>query len=131
VTVEDPSIVDVEIKDCAKINAFYIETDSKLIHSKLNYIAPADFVRYGSNPRDYTVTHKAESEWIIEIKPYLARMYDYKLKIHYNRGLQFDLDDELYIPDNYVELLIVALGHKFALMYPRLDDHRCSVSRMK
>ena len=90
----------------------------------LNYIDPADFVRYGSNARVYTVTQKAESEWIIEIKPYPARMYNYKLKIHYNRGLQFDLDDELYIPDNYVELLIVALGHKFALMYPRLDDQQ-------
>lgn len=95
----------------------------------LNYIDPADFVRYGSNARVYTVTQKAESEWIIEIKPYPARMYNYKLKIHYNRGLQFDLDDELYIPDNYVELLIVALGHKFTLMYPRLDDQQISVSK--
>ena len=36
--------------------------------------------------------------------------------------MQFDLDDDLFIPDNYVELLIVALTHKLALQYPRLDD---------
>lgn len=122
VTVEDPSMVDVPLKDCAKINAVYVESDSKLLHGKLEYVAPADFDRYGSNARVYTVTQKAESEWVIEIKPYVARMNNYKLKIHYNRGLQFDLDDELYIPDNYIELLIVAVAHKLALQYPRLDD---------
>ena len=36
--------------------------------------------------------------------------------------MEFDLDSDLYIPDNYVELLIVALAHKLALQYPRLDD---------
>lgn len=32
------------------------------------------------------------------------------------------MDSDLYVPDNYTELLIVALAHKLALQYPRLDD---------
>ncbi len=44
-------MVDVGLKDCAKINAVYIKTVSKLIHSKLEYIVPADFVRYVLRPR--------------------------------------------------------------------------------
>ena len=44
------------------------------------------------------------------------------MKLNYNEGVKFELDTDLYIPDNYIELLIVALAHKLALMYPRLDD---------
>ena len=42
--------------------------------------------------------------------------------MNYNESVEFDIDSDLYIPDNYVELLIVALAHKLALQYPRLDD---------
>lgn len=112
----------VHLKDVAKINALYLSNDNDLLHAKMEYVAPADFDRYSQSARVYTYTQKSEGEWLIQIKPIVARMVTYDIKIHYNEGIQLDLDTDLFIPDNYVELLIVALAHKLALQYPRLDD---------
>ena len=44
--------------------------------------------------------------------------------MNYNEAIVFDEDinTEWFIPDNYVELLIVALAHKLALEFPRVDE---------
>ena len=46
------------------------------------------------------------------------------MKLNYNEAIVFDEDinTEWFIPDNYVELLIVALAHKLALEFPRVDE---------
>ena len=44
------------------------------------------------------------------------------MKLVYNESLDIDLNKDLYIPDAYIELLIVALTHKLALVHPRLND---------
>lgn len=112
----------VHIPNVAKINALYLQTDNELLHSKIDYVAPADFDKYSQNSRVFTYTQKSEGEWIIQLKPMVAKLLNYDIKIHYNEGIKFDLDSDLFIPDNYIELLIVALAHKLALQYPRLDD---------
>ena len=122
---EDPRYEDmqhVHIKNVAKINGMYLQTDDRLLHSKFDYVAPVDFDKYGQSTKVYTFTQKSEGEWLIELKPNVAKLLNYDIKIHYNEGIKFDLDDDLFIPDNYIELLIVALAHKLALQYPRLDD---------
>lgn len=115
------SMLHLHVKDVAKINSMYVQTQDALLHGKFDYVAPADFDKYGPSTKVYTYTQKSEGEWLIEIKPNTAKL-NYTLKINYNEAMQFDLDDELFIPDNYIELLIVALTHKLALQYPRLDD---------
>ena len=109
----------IQVNDVAKINSLYLEKED--LHAKLDYVAPADYDKHSSTAAVYTYTQKAEGEWLILIKPSIARM-KCKLKMNYNEGIDFDLDSDLFIPDNYIELLIVALAHKLALMYPRLDD---------
>ena len=70
----------------------------------------------------FTAVPKSEGEFIIAIKPILASYQSWKMTINYNEGIDFDLDSDLFIPENYTELLIVALAHKLALQFPRLDD---------
>ena len=44
--------------------------------------------------------------------------------MNYNEAIVFDddINTEWFIPDNYIELLIVALAHKLALEFPRVDE---------
>lgn len=118
------SMIHVQVRDVAKINSIYVinsANDPYREISKLDFINHSDYDRYSNGSKVYTYTQKSEGEWLLEIKPFVSRL-PYRLKMNYNEGFKFDLDSELYIPDNYVELLIVALAHKLALMYPRLDD---------
>lgn len=116
----------VQVRNVDKINSIYVINPKDEPYreiTKLDFINHTDYDRYGNGARVYTYTQKSEGEWFIEIKPWVARQpQPYRLKMNFNEGLTFDLDSELYIPDNYIELLIVALAHKLALMYPRLDE---------
>lgn len=120
------SMYHVQIRDVAKINSIYVISPSNEEYreiTKLDFVNHTDFDRFGPNTKTFTYTHKSQGEWLIEIKPLVSRQSQaYRLKFNYNEGFSFDLDSELYIPDNYIELLIVATAHKLALMYPRLDE---------
>lgn len=114
----------VYVKDVAKINSVYIilPYGRPAQPVELMFVPSDKFDDYMNNSRVYTVVQKSEGEWIIKVKPYAYSMKDRKFKINYNESIDFDIDDELYIPDNYTELLIVALAHKLAIQYPRLDE---------
>lgn len=120
------SMYHVQIRDVAKINSIYVISPSNEEYreiTKLDFVNHTDFDRFGPNTKTFTYTHKSQGEWLIEIKPLVSRQSQaYRLKFNYNEGFSFDLDSELFIPDNYIELLIVATAHKLALMYPRLDE---------
>ena len=114
----------VQIRDVAKINSLYLVTPKNTEyaeHYELKFVPAYKFDNYYNDANVYTLIQKSEGEWLIQLKPNVARQ-NYRLKINYNESLDFDLDDDLFIPDNYIELLIVALAHKLALEYPRLDE---------
>jgi len=115
----------VHVKDVAKVNSLYLVTPvgrPYFQHYEIKFIPADKFDDYTNDARVFTVVQKSEGEWFIRLKPYLAAMKERKIKINYNESIDFDLDDDLFIPDNYVELLIVALAHKLAIQYPRLDE---------
>lgn len=120
------SMYHVQIRDVDKINSIYVVSPTNEEYreiTKLDFVNHTDYDRFGNNTKTFTYTQKSQGEWLIEIKPVVARQSKpYRLKFNYNEGIKFDLDSELYIPDNYIELLIVATAHKLALMYPRLDE---------
>lgn len=89
---------------------------------ELNFMPYDKFERCGPSDPVFTFVGKAEGEWIIQVKPMAVRQIGFKMKLNYNRALDFDIDDDLMVPDNYTELLITALTHKLALQFPRLDD---------
>lgn len=114
----------VQIRDVAKIDSIYLVTNSNepyKEHYKLSFVPHADFDRYVNTANVFTYTQKSEGEWLVQIKPNVAKMH-YRLKLNYNEAIEFDINSDMFIPDNYIELLIVALAHKLALQYPRLDD---------
>lgn len=113
-----------QVRDCAKINSVYLVTAPEqqfAIHRELEFVPAYKFDNYINSSPIYTVTEKSEGEWLVRVKPGIA-VLNKRLKINYNEAIEFDIDSDLYIPDNYVELLIVALAHKLALQYPRLDE---------
>ena len=120
------SMYHVKIRNVDKINSIYVITPTNEEYreiTKLDFINHTDYDRFGNNTKTFTYTQKSQGEWLIEIKPLVSRQpKPYRLKFNYNEGIQFDLDSDLFIPDNYIELLIVALAHKLAIMYPRLDE---------
>ena len=114
----------VQVRDVAKINSIYVINNTNeqyREHYKLDFVNHTDYDKFSNTSRVYTYTPKSEGEWLIELKPYIYSGA-HRLKINYNEAFDIDLNTDLYIPDNYVELLIVALAHKLALMYPRLDE---------
>ena len=122
--LEYQNMLHFQVRDVAKINSIYVISDTNEPYKeyyKLDFINHTDFDRYSRNARVYTYTQKSEGEWVLNVKP-LYYPDNHRLKITYNEAMQFDIDSDLFIPENYIELLIVALAHKLALMYPRLDE---------
>lgn len=112
------SMEHVQIRDVAKIDSIYLISNANQPYIKLDFASHSDFDKYINTANVFTYTQKSEGEWLIQIKSSAAN----RIKLNYNEAVDFDLDSDLYIPDNYIELLIVALAHKLALTYPRLDD---------
>lgn len=122
--LEYQNMLHFQVRDVAKINSIYVISNTNEPYKeyyKLDFINHTDFDRYSRNARVYTYTQKSEGEWLLNVKP-LYYPDNHRLKITYNESMQFDIDSDLFIPENYIELLIVALAHKLALMYPRLDE---------
>lgn len=122
--MEYQNMLHFQVRDVAKINSIYVISNTNEPYKeyyKLDFINHTDFDRYSRSARVYTYTQKSEGEWVLNVKP-LYYPDNHRLKITYNESMQFDIDSDLFIPENYVELLIVALAHKLALMYPRLDE---------
>lgn len=116
----------VQVRDVSKINSIYVISNTNQPykeHYSLNFVNHTDFDKFTNTSRVFTYTQKSEGEWLIELKP-LFFTGDYRLKLNYNEAITFDNDinTEWFIPDNYVELLIVALAHKLALEFPRVDE---------
>jgi len=118
------SMLHFQVRDVARINSIYVVSDTNQPYKEfynLEYVNHTEYDKYSNTSRVYTYTQKSEGEWLIQLKPYYLER-NHRLKITYNESIQFDIDSDLFIPDSYIELLIVALAHKLALMYPRLDE---------
>lgn len=114
----------VQIRNVAKINSIYVTNPANglPINVDLQFVPKSQFDQYTNDSRVFTSVQKSEGEWVIAIKPIIANYRNWKMAINFNEGIEFDLDSDLYIPDSYTELLIVALVHKLAIQFPRLDE---------
>lgn len=111
----------LKVKDVAKLNSLNVNRGSIYGMFKLGFVPSADFDSYNENDLLWTFTQLGEGEWVIRVKPYVAKSAPI-LRLDYNRALRFDIDTDLRIPEAYLELLIVALTHKLAVKFPRMDD---------
>lgn len=113
----------VKVKDVVKLSTLMVtnNVDAERYSVKLAFVPKAEFARFPNNDMAWTWTQLAEGEWVVEVKKRISDTVR-KLTLAYNKGFRFDLDSDLRLPDVYIELLIVALTHKLAVTYPRLDD---------
>lgn len=114
----------IQIRNVAKINSIYVTNPGNglPINVDLQFVPRSQFDQYTNDSRVFTAVQKSEGEWVVAIKPIIANYRNWKMTINFNEGIEFDLDSDLYIPDSYTELLIVALAHKLAIQFPRLDE---------
>lgn len=115
----------IQVSDVNKLNTLCVNRGDTYGLLKLSFLPRQDFDSYINNDLFWTFTGLAEGEWLIEVKPLVASS-SVKLRLDYNRGFKVDMDTDIRIPDAYIELLTVALTHKLALKYPRLDDAQMS-----
>lgn len=111
----------VKVPGVAKLNTLNIDRNQPYGMLKLNFIPRGDFYSQPNGDLVWTFRELAQGEWEIEVKPYIVSNA-IKLKLDYNRAIEFDFDTDLRIPDAYIELLTVALTHSLAVKYPRMDD---------
>ena len=113
------------VRNVAKINTLYlINKQDPSISRELKFIPKEKFDDFIKTAPVYTYVQKGETEWLIELKPGVVAQANYDIKMNYNEGIDVDINDDLYIPDAYTELLIVSLAYKLALQFPRLDDNQ-------
>lgn len=115
----------IKVADVCKLNTLCVNRGDVYGMLKLSFLPRQDFDSYVNSDLFWTFTGLAEGEWLIEVKPLVASS-SIKLRLDYNRGFKVDMDTDIRIPDAYLELLTVALTHKLALKYPRLDDAQMS-----
>lgn len=111
----------VNVPNVVKLNSLMVNRGDVYGMLQLHFAPYSEFDAYVNSDLYWTWNDYAEGEWLIEVKPLVASQSN-KLRLHYNKGFNIDLDSDIRIPDNYLELLIVSLTHKLAVKFPRLDD---------
>lgn len=113
----------VHIDNVAKLNSLMITNGvgASNAYTKLSFVPVSDFGKVSNNDLVWTWTPLSEGEFVISTKPYVSGGAN-GFSLAYNRGLKFDIDTDLRIPDSYCELLIVGLTYKLAVEFPRMDD---------
>lgn len=120
--------VDVTCPKIQKVNKVYwrnIQDNNMATYVELSYASPEDFDAYPVGSAVYTYQPINDLQGILQTK--LLPDERLELKISYNRKWSIDLDDELRIPEQYVELFITALTHKLALTFPRLSTEQVTL----
>ena len=122
--------VDIDAPRIQKINKVYWHSKqpSDLGNSvEVQYASPDDFDAYPDGAGVYTCQPINDLQIVFKTK--LLPSSSIELKFTYNRKWSIDLDDELRIPEQYVELFTVALTTALAGAFPRLSEER--VNRLK
>lgn len=120
--------VDIEAPRIQKVNKVYWRSREPLglgSYAELNYASPEEFDAYPNGAGVYTYQPINDLQGVLKVK--LLPDERLEIKVSYNKKWSIDLDDELRIPEQYSELFITALTHKFALTFPRLSTEQVTL----
>lgn len=115
----------VKIRNIAKLNTLMLTNgvDANNAFTKLSFVPFDDFGRNNNNDLVWTWTPLSEGEYVVLTKPYVAGgAISYSL--YYNKGIEFDIDSDLRIPDAFSELLIAGLAYKLSVEFPRVNESK-------
>ena len=117
--------VDIEAPKIQKVNKVYWRSREPAAlgsYADLTPASPSDFDMYPDGSSVYTYQPINDRQGILKTK--LLPDERLEIKISYNKKWDIGLDDDLRIPEQYVELFITALTHSLALAFPRLSTEQ-------
>ena len=120
--------LDIECPRIQKVNKVYWHTTDPTglgNYVELKFASPDDFDSYPDGAAIYTAQPINDLQIILKTKLMVDPRIE--LKIMYNRKWKLDLDDELRIPEQFIELFTVALTHALALAFPRLSTEQVNL----
>lgn len=120
--------LDVEAPGLQRVNKVYWRSkDPSNVNTyvELSFANPNDYDAYPFGSGVYTWQPVSDLQGILKTK--LCTDANCELKITYNRKWNIGLDSELRIPEQYVELFIVALTHALAMAFPRLSTEQVTL----
>lgn len=124
-------IPDVEVSNLASVREMYARngSDDDDNDYPLDFVSYEDFRNplYGSGV--YTWQPLSDKHIEVRLKKPMVDSVSNGFVLVYNCSYSFTLDDELRIPENYVELFTTALVYALAIKYPKLDAQQ--VARLK
>lgn len=122
--------LDVSAKNVQKVNKVYWRSKGDLgSYIELSYASPNDFDAYPNGAGVYTFQPINDLQILLKTK--LLPDAGTELKVIYNKKWNIGLDDDLRIPEQYVELFIVALTHKLAMTFPRLSSEQVNLLKQE
>lgn len=115
----------VKIRNISKLNTLMLTNGvgANNAYTKLSFVPFDDFGRNDNNDLVWTWTPLSEGEYVVLTKPYVAGgAISYSLS--YNKGIEFDIDSDLRIPDAFSEMLIAGLAYKLSVEFPRVNESK-------
>lgn len=89
------------------------------------FVSPEEFDAYPNGSSVYTC--QPINDLQVRLHTKLLPDENIEWKVIYNRKWVIGLDDDLRIPEQYVELFITALTHKLAVVRPRLSQEQVNI----
>lgn len=118
--------LDVSARNVQKVNKLYWRNKSDIgSYIELSYASPNDFDSYPNGAGVYTFQPINDLQIVLKTK--LLPDSNTELKIIFNKKWNIGLDDDLRIPEQYVELFIIALTHKLAMTFPRISNEQVTL----
>lgn len=95
------------------------------MYQPMNFIAYDQF--YSMNNGIYTVswTPVSSSQWRVYFKPQFLSS-NWSVKLIYNKQMEYNDNDIINLPPQYIELLIRALAYNLSIQMPRTDTTKTS-----
>lgn len=112
-------VPDIEVQNLQEVVRAYCKISGANEWDELNFVAYEDFYNFRELYSIYSI--KPVSDAIVEL--YLPNgLMNYTIKIIYNEFYEYELDQPLRIPGQFISLFTAGLAYDLARTYPRLSD---------
>lgn len=104
-----------------RINSLFYRADNALDWNEMRFVNLDSFYDAGNNDYCFSWQPKGANLFTLYLKPRFVAQHR-QLKLVYNEDMKLGLDDDISLPNVYVELLTRALAYKMSVDRPRASD---------